>query len=164
LLGYRHPQTGEPVVAAVHRREDIYRGPYAAGGPDLLVETARTVCMVEGLGRRPIMAAGRGPEERTGNHARDGILVMHGPEVRANVVLPTVAIEDVTPTVLHLLGLAVDADMDGRVLTEALHSASVAAHPVVTRDDPYPMVPRDVTFTSDDEAKIQDMLEGLGYV
>jgi arylsulfatase A-like enzyme len=120
--------------------------------------------MVEGLGRRPIMPAGRGPEERTGNHARDGILVLHGPDVRANVVLPTVAIEDVTPTVLYLLGLAVDGDMDGRVLTEALRPERLAAEPVITRAEPYEAAQRDVTFSSDDEAKIQDMLEGLGYV
>jgi predicted AlkP superfamily phosphohydrolase/phosphomutase len=164
LLAYRHPHTGEPVVTAVHRREDIYQGPYAAGGPDLLVETARTVCLVEGLGRRPIMPAGRGPEERTGNHARDGILVLHGPGVRADVVLPTVAIEDVTPTVLYLLGLAVDRDMDGRVLTEALRSELLAAEPVAVRDEPYEAVQRDVSLGADDEAKIQEMLEGLGYV
>jgi predicted AlkP superfamily phosphohydrolase/phosphomutase len=164
LLAYRHPRTGEPVVAAVHRREDIYHGPHAGGGPDLLIETARTVCMVEGLGRRTIMPAGQGPEERTGNHARDGILVLYGPDVRANVVLPTVAIEDVTPTVLYLLGLAVDGDMDGRVLGEALRPERLAAEPIVTREEPYAAVERSVTLSTDDEAKIQDMLEGLGYV
>jgi predicted AlkP superfamily phosphohydrolase/phosphomutase len=164
LLAYRHPHTGEPVVTAVHRREEIYHGPHAAGGPDLLIETSRTVCMVEGLGRRPIMSAGRGPEERTGNHARDGILVLHGPTVRSGIALPTVAIEDVTPTVLYLLGLAIDPDMDGRVLTEALEPARVAEVPVVTRETPYELTPRDIVLTADDEAKIQDMLEGLGYV
>jgi predicted AlkP superfamily phosphohydrolase/phosphomutase len=164
LLAYRHPRTGEPVVTAVHRREDIYHGPHADGGPDLLVETARTVCMVEGLGRRPIMPAGRGPEERTGNHARDGILVMHGPPVRSGVVLPTVAIEDVAPTVLYLLGLAIDPDMDGRVLSEALRPERLGAEPVVVRDRPYELARRDVELSADDEARIQDMLEGLGYV
>jgi predicted AlkP superfamily phosphohydrolase/phosphomutase len=164
LLAFRHPRTGRPVVTAVHRREEIYRGPHAAGGPDLVIETAPTVCMVEGLGRRAVMAAGQGPEERTGNHARDGILVLHGPAVRRDVVLPTVAIEDVTPTVLYLMGLAVDSDMDGRVLVEALRADRVQAEPVAVRDTPYQAVARDVTLSTDDEARIQDMLEGLGYV
>jgi NAD(P)-dependent dehydrogenase (short-subunit alcohol dehydrogenase family) len=39
LLAYRDPATGEAVVTAVHRREDMYHGPHASGGPDLLVET-----------------------------------------------------------------------------------------------------------------------------
>ena len=36
LLAYRDPKTGEAVVTAVHRREDIYRGPHAEAGADLL--------------------------------------------------------------------------------------------------------------------------------
>src|SRR5260221_12971791 len=40
LLAHRDPRTGEAIVTAVHRREEIYSGPHAAGGPDLLVETA----------------------------------------------------------------------------------------------------------------------------
>ncbi len=164
LLAFRDPATGEPVVSAVHRRDEAYHGPHADGGPDLLVETARTVCMVEGLGRRSLMPAGRGPEERTGNHARDGILVLHGDDVRAGVVLPLAAIEDVAPTVLHLLGLPVDADMDGRVLTEALRPEAVAARPVAVTDAPYTVHTNGFRYTAEDEARIQDMLEGLGYV
>jgi predicted AlkP superfamily phosphohydrolase/phosphomutase len=164
LLAYGDPETGEPVVAAVHRRNEAYHGPHADGGPDLQIETARTVCMVEGLGMRPLMPAGRGPEERTGNHQRDGILVVAGPEIRAGVTLDTCIIEDVAPTVLHLLGLPIDADMDGRVLTEAMTPAAVAARPVAVADEPYTMSANGFTYSQDDEAKIQDMLEGLGYV
>jgi predicted AlkP superfamily phosphohydrolase/phosphomutase len=165
LLGYRDPRTGEAIVTAVHRREDIYHGPYAAGGPDLLVETARTVCMIEGLGRQSLMPAGRGPEERTGNHARDGILLAHGPDVRRGQVLETRAIEDVAPTVLYLLGLPVDADMDGRVLIDAIRPERLAAQPVAVNAEPYAL-PEGVAFrySVDDEQRIQDMLEGLGYV
>jgi predicted AlkP superfamily phosphohydrolase/phosphomutase len=165
LLAFRDAKTGEPIVTAVHRREDIYQGPHAAGGPDLLVETARTVCMIEGLGRKPLMPAGRAPEERTGNHARDGILVAWGPDVRRGSVLDTRAIEDVTPTVLYLLGLPVDADMDGRVLVDALRPERLAAQPIAVNAEPYAMPERDgFTYSEDDEQRIQDMLEGLGYV
>jgi predicted AlkP superfamily phosphohydrolase/phosphomutase len=165
LLDYRDPKTGEPIVTAVHRREDIYSGPHAEGGPDLLVETARTVCMIEGLGRKSLMPAGRGPEERTGNHARDGILLAYGPDVRRGERLETRAIEDVAPTVLYLLGIPVDADMDGRVLTEALVPERLAAQPVVVNDEPYALPDAgDFQYSEDDQQRIQDMLEGLGYV
>ena len=80
------------------------------------------------------------------------------------VVLPTVAIEDVTPTVLYLLGLPVAPDMDGRVLSEALRDERLRAEPIAVRAQPYDAVQADVTLSTDDEAKIQDMLEGLGYV
>lgn len=165
LLAYRDPKTGEPVVTAVHRREDIYQGPHADGGPDLLVETARTVCMIEGLGRSPLMAAGRAPEERTGNHARDGILVAWGPDVRRGETLAVRAIEDVTPTVLYLLGLPVDAEMDGAVLVDALRPERLAAQPIAVNPEPYALPEGDgFRYSEDDEQRIQDMLEGLGYV
>ena len=120
--------------------------------------------MVEGLGRRSLMPAGRGPEERTGNHARDGILVLHGPEIRAGQLLSLAAIEDVAPTVLHLLGLPIDADMDGRVLDEAFRPEVVATRPVAVTDVPYTAQGNGFQYTAEDEARIQDMLEGLGYV
>ena len=164
LLAFRDPRTGEPVVEAVHRREEIYHGPHAEGGPDLLIETSRTVCMVEGLGRRPLMPAGRGPEERTGNHARDGLLVLHGPDVRRGETLPLAAIEDVAPTVLYLLGIPVDADMDGHVLGDALRPERLVAEPVAIADAPYALPESAFTYSADDEKRIQDMLEGLGYV
>jgi len=164
LLDYRDPRTGESVVVAVHRREDIYRGPFAEGGPDLLVETARTVCMVEGLGAQALMPAGRSPEERTGNHARDGILLLWGDDVRRGERLPRAAIEDVAPTVLYLLGLATDADMDGRVLTEALVPERLAARPPLVNEQPYALKESSFRYSEDDERKIQEMLEGLGYV
>jgi predicted AlkP superfamily phosphohydrolase/phosphomutase len=165
LIAFRDPRTGEPVVTAVHRRDDIYHGPHADGGPDLLVETARTVCMIEGLGRKSLMQAGQAPEERTGNHARDGILLAWGPDVRAGEVLATRAIEDVAPTVLYLLGLPVDADMDGCVLIDAIRPERLATQPVVVNDETYAL-PEGVAFrySADDEQRIQDMLEGLGYV
>jgi len=164
LLAYRDPRTGEPVVTAVHRRDDIYHGPCAEGGPDLLVETARTVCMVEGLGQRALMPAGREAQERTGNHARDGILLLHGPDVRRGETLSLAAIEDVAPTVLYLLGLPVDTDMDGRVLTEALDPERLAREPIAETDTPYELPENAFQYSSDDEKRIQDMLEGLGYV
>jgi len=34
---YRDPETGERVVRKVYRRDDIFRGPHAANGPDLVV-------------------------------------------------------------------------------------------------------------------------------
>jgi predicted AlkP superfamily phosphohydrolase/phosphomutase len=164
LLAFRDPRTGEPVVDAVHRREEIYHGPHAEGGPDLLIETSRTVCMVEGLGRRSLMPAGRGPEERTGNHARDGILVLHGQDVRHGETLQLAAIEDVAPTVLYLLGIPIDADMDGRVLVDALRPERVASHPIAVADAPYVLPESAFAYSADDEKRIQDMLEGLGYV
>lgn len=38
LQGLRDPSTGVPAVRAVHRREDLYSGPFVEEAPDLIVE------------------------------------------------------------------------------------------------------------------------------
>jgi hypothetical protein len=70
----------------------------------------------------------------------------------------------VAPTVLYLLGLPIDGDMDGRVLTEALAPERVASDPVVVSETPYALPESAFTYSAEDEKRIQDMLEGLGYV
>ena len=90
--------------------------------------------------------------------------MVHGPGVRPGMALPPAAIEDVAPTVLYLLGLPIDAEMDGRVLTEALRPEHLAAQPLTVSEVPYELPESDYRYSADDEKRIQDMLEGLGYV
>ena len=52
-----------------------------------------------------------------------------------------------------------------RVLTEALRPERLAADPVVINPEPYRLPDTgDFQYSADDEQRIQDMLEGLGYV
>lgn len=53
-------------------------------------------------------------------HRPHGMLVMSGPGVAPGAAVYGAGLLDIAPTVLTLLGLAVGADMDGRVLREAL--------------------------------------------
>jgi predicted AlkP superfamily phosphohydrolase/phosphomutase len=64
--------------------------------------------------------------------APDGILLLAGPQIRPGVRLSNAHVLDITPTLLHLQGLPVAADMTGRVLTEALAPELLARLPVRT--------------------------------
>ena len=55
-----------------------------------------------------------------------------GPDIRPTGRMDGLHVTDVTPTVLALLGLAVPADLDGRVLTDALTEDFLARHPIET--------------------------------
>jgi arylsulfatase A-like enzyme len=57
-------------------------------------------------------------------HARDGIVVVHGPGVARGRALAPASVLDVAPTVLALAGLPVPEGLDGRPL-----SVLAAAHP-----------------------------------
>jgi len=163
LLAFRDPSTGEPVVTAVHRREEIYQGPHAADAPDLVLETARTVCAVEGVGPSVLFPCDdSATHERTGNHARDGMLVLHGDGIRAGLELCSVPVDDLAPTVLYLMGVPVDPNMDGRVLTEALDAERLARQPIEVSARPYEAVRAASTMdgTRRPGASLHDHLEG----
>lgn len=69
-------------------------------------------------------------EDRTGNHSIDGIVLLRGPAFRRGARLEQAHLADITPTLLHLHGLAVGADMDGRVLEEAFTDAFREEHAI----------------------------------
>jgi predicted AlkP superfamily phosphohydrolase/phosphomutase/tetratricopeptide (TPR) repeat protein len=55
-------------------------------------------------------------------HRDFGILAMKGPGIKRDQLLHGPSVLDITPTVLAMYGLAVGADMDGKVLTGAFES------------------------------------------
>jgi predicted AlkP superfamily phosphohydrolase/phosphomutase len=73
----------------------------------------------------PAEAAGPAVE-----HRHFGILVLAGPGIKPGETIYGASILDIAPTVLHLFGLPVGADMDGKVLVTALERpGTVAAIP-----------------------------------
>ena len=53
---------------------------------------------------------------------RGGVLVMHGPGIRQDERIYGAGLLDIAPTILHLFGLPVGRDMDGKVLLTAMES------------------------------------------
>jgi len=163
LRALHDPETGAPLVVDVRRREDVYDGPYAADAPDLVVETAPGVH--GGFDLEHVMSDVPLATLRTisGSHTADGILVAAGGPFRRGVTLEAPSLADVLPTAVHLLGVPLPDDLDGRVLEEALEPAWVAAHPVQRTSGADGSAGR-VELSSDDEGEMRKFLQGLGYV
>jgi predicted AlkP superfamily phosphohydrolase/phosphomutase len=166
LLRWRHPETREPVVAAVHRRDTLYDGPAVDEAPDLVLELALEdgyshVCLPSGDGAGPAVRrllpteymAGKGGG-MNGSHRGDGVWALRAPGVapgqRAHA-----SIMDVAPTVLHLAGLPVPSWMDGTLLPGVTGRPTIdpAAAPA-TRSD----------LDADGEAEVWRRLVSLGYL
>ncbi|MDI6772679.1 MAG: alkaline phosphatase family protein [bacterium] len=169
-------ECGRPLVSHVHRREDLYQGPYVEDGPDLVVGFAEGV---GGVGSTPELYgySSDGPIStpsvtgNSGNHRKEGIFVACGKGIhRGKVVAP--AIVDLAPTILHLLGVRVPADMDGRILEEILVPAayqtqraepSPAAAPEAGETAPYAGEPPSA-YTPHERQQVEDRLRRLGYM
>lgn len=129
LTAWRDPLDGTPMLKAVYRREEIYRGPYVSLAPDLLLDfTLREGYSVACLRTDPRVNGGSvrrlSPEEyvgakdagMNGAHRRDGVLLAAGPGIGAGSLPGRAWIGDVAPTALGLLGGDAPPWMEGRDL------------------------------------------------
>lgn len=134
-------------IRAYHRFVDDLIGRMAAGlGPqDVLV-----------LAGDPGRLARRGPEEA------EGLLVLAGGPVVAGD-LGVASERDVAPTVLHLVGLPVSRELDGRVLEAALDDPFRRRHPLRTVDT-YGRRPAARRAESAFDREMLEALRGLGYL
>jgi predicted AlkP superfamily phosphohydrolase/phosphomutase len=163
LAALRHPETGEPLVAGVWRREEVYAGPHLADAPDLIVETAAGFHGGFDLERLVTDVPLAALRNVNGSHTPEGILVAAGGPFRRGVVLDPPSLADVLPTAVHVLGVPLPDDLDGRVLADALDADWMRAHPVQSAAREGGAGDR-VTLPADDEGEMRKFLQGLGYV
>ncbi|MBL7124593.1 MAG: alkaline phosphatase family protein [Dehalococcoidales bacterium] len=108
----KNPITGERVVKSVWRREDIYHGEYARLQPDIMVEME----LEYGIGQEidvPILGDAPVSSLVPGSHRRDtAVFLVTGDRICSapREVSPL----DIAPTVLHLLDIEDDFDLDGK--------------------------------------------------
>jgi predicted AlkP superfamily phosphohydrolase/phosphomutase len=169
LATIKHPETGQPLVEHVYERDELYHGPHAALAPDLTVVLTdwryRTIGLHD-FTTNQVISPAFGP---TGDHRMEGILIASGPAFRSGAEPIDAGLLDVAPTILHLLGIPVPDDWDGRVLSELLEPASLLA-PAEPRLAPAfaaagaPSLRIDSRYTEDEDAAIQQRLADLGYL
>jgi predicted AlkP superfamily phosphohydrolase/phosphomutase/tetratricopeptide (TPR) repeat protein len=122
-----------PLMPGVRRADAEVYGSVVAGTYQLhdamlgrLIELAgdqATVCVLSDHGfhssdGRPAQLP-RVPMAITRWHRRQGILVLHGPDLRRDALIHGAGLLDIAPTILTLFGLPVGQDMEGRALIEA---------------------------------------------
>ena len=167
LRELRHPETGAPLVERVYERDELYAGPFTHRAPDLTVVPGDWRCRTIGLydfTTHRVISPAFGP---TGDHRMEGVLVAAGPPFRAGTKPRGATLLDIAPTVLHLLGVPVPGDMDGRVLTELLEPAeapAVAVEPALPTFAEGSGDPVAVAYTEEEDAAIQQRLADLGYL
>jgi hypothetical protein len=91
----------------------------------------------------------------------DGLVLLWGGPAR-HADVGTVSERDIAPTVLHLVGLPVSAELDGRVIEGALDEEFQRAHPIA-RVERYGRRPPS-TAASGFDADMVEELRSLGYI
>jgi predicted AlkP superfamily phosphohydrolase/phosphomutase len=167
LWELRDPETGEGVVEAVYRREEIYNGDQLEHAPDILFLPRRLEYFGFGeyeFGSHKIIEAMK--RGISGTHRMDGVFLAYGGGVQPGVVFEDAQIVDLAPTILHLMGEPVPEHMDGVVLHEMLRGPVVPAQRSGHQPDEWKDQPSGDNggLTEEEIQALTDRLRSLGYV
>ena len=133
LMQVRDPDTSEKIYKTILFKEQIWNGRFADQAADMTPILKKGYAVAwedvygEVLTNTPFIELFRG--NWSGNHTgpylpKDiaGIFIMKGPGIKKGAALDNVEMVDVAPTVLHLMGVRVPGDMDGKILSDSMRS------------------------------------------
>jgi predicted AlkP superfamily phosphohydrolase/phosphomutase len=162
---------GEPIVAGVYRREDLFDGPELEKVPDLLVEfrdyewlgkgnlKSRSTSLWDTIELEP------GSSHRyVGSHRHEGIFALSGPSA-TSAERAMIGIADVAPTVLYLLGERIPAELEGRLVAEAIEPELLDRRPPEYDDSgPFELDRPSEGYQPEEAEEVAERLRGLGYI
>jgi len=175
LAELKDPRNGRPVINRVYRRDEIFHGPFANEGADLVLDWwsenslfSTAPSFPEETHQPALVIREHKPSEDSewgGTHRLLGILVALAPALKTGTQVESARLIDLAPTILHLLGISVPEDMDVRVLTDAFRPEFLAQHSVqssaasgTSEGD------RPSGYTEEESAKVEERLQALGYL
>ena len=159
------PETGQPLIGPIWRREDLYTGPHSDNSPDLQFlpcdmtnKPLGTLDLTSNKFITPVYG-------NSGDHRMHGVMMGRGPELRRGIEIEGARIIDYAPTILHSFGVEVPADMDGRVLEEAFTEEYMGHNPVRLSDAAaYGESEKAGAMTDEESEEIRERLRGWGYL
>jgi len=135
---YKVRDKDSQVIKNVSKREEVMWGSYVDRAPDLFVDTCEGYELLHHSSSNEFgepTDLSKGLSVRTGSHRPEGIFLAYGSDIRSNSRLSEPAHTwDITPTILHMLGLSIPPYVDGRVITEIFMPGSESAKRVITVD------------------------------
>ena len=167
LTELRDPEDGDLLVSAVHKREELYAGPYVESSADILFQlrglsyiTRRGPTHLEFTGDWSKIVGDTG--NLSGWHRIDGLFMCYGPDIQRGKRVDARLI-DILPTVLHMMHVPIPDDVDGRVLSQIFEEGSThALTPPRYEHVEFTSRPS-FEYSKEEEQMIHEKLRTLGY-
>jgi predicted AlkP superfamily phosphohydrolase/phosphomutase len=169
----RDPDSGEPILDKVYKKEELYSGPYLEDAPDIIIlwkdfayYTRQSVVDEEVLLFEPPGKFGNRIIEHSACHRLNGVLIMHGKHLLQGKAM-NAHIMDLAPTILYAMGLPVPGDMDGKVLKDAFSPTYLKSHPMKYRKAKEEALRKEepvATGLPEEAEATRERLRDLGYI
>lgn len=174
LMTVRHPVSNEPIFREVVRSEDVYKGKFNKGAPDLILIPYDYGIMVN---HNVVPGKWFSSPEQKGMHRQEGLIIAAGPGVKKNNLIHNAKLEDIFATVLNHFGLTVPDSSEGQVLqiyygqTEADKSSdkimknSIKYSNIEESEGSCPEEKQsESSYSEDEQSEIEERLKSLGYL
>jgi predicted AlkP superfamily phosphohydrolase/phosphomutase len=163
LESLKDPNTGERIIQAIYKREDVYSGVAMKEAPDLTL-VLRDYGFVSIRNILPVVEAREMP---AGTHHPDGIFLAGGYGIKSGFKGELQNIVDVTATMIYSLGLPIPKDQEGSVAETFFTEDHLQAKPIVLGEQT--SVKKATTSDSEDisdeeKEQIMAQLQMLGYM
>jgi hypothetical protein len=127
---------GRQVIEGAYRVEELYDNPSSISFPDIVLKFKdlkyrNRVNINLGLSSDVFTKW-----EDSGGHKSEGIFLAYGSGIKSGYKLNSAKIHDLVPTILHIFGLPIPRDVDGRVLKEIFQEGSEPANREVSYQEP----------------------------
>ena len=164
-------EKGENVIRSAWKKEEIYSGKYLEKIPDVIFLTSEKYIPFPTLTKikSPHSSLFSDIKRRrtwwlSGEHkrARDGIFMAYGPDIKENDI-GDVMIEDVCPTILHLMGCMIPTHVDGKVIMKTFKKNSDPANRKPSYKK-YEYACKELKLERKEEDSIKERLRELGYI
>jgi len=154
---------GKPAVERVYKREELFAGPHLDRAPDLVAFADRRVAVFHpGLDGEAVVIPPK--PERAGHHKMIGIFIARGFPFRQGAYAADLAIADVMPAMLYVLGVPVPPGLDGELPTWIFDPGYLEAFPAQIAEAEAAVSQRAAGYSAEEERLILARLRDLGYV
>jgi predicted AlkP superfamily phosphohydrolase/phosphomutase len=169
LVQIRDPDTNQPIVKTIYRRDQLFHGPHSDEAPDLIVEWLDY--SIWGRGRYDIHApiyekhthVDLSDIPLSSSHRPEGILIVNGKGIRKSEKIKGASLADLAPTILSQVDLPTPSYMDGSILFDMMtdeENNHINNFPPYTVND---QTKKCFHYTSEEEKMVIDRLRSLGY-
>lgn len=163
------PATRVSLIRKAYTREELYSGPALDECPDIVFYLTPGYGLSGGVGPGGTLVSPRRRDpNKQGTHRDEGILLIHGPDVKIKQDVQEQLV-DVTATILYLLDVPIPTAMDSRPILGAFDEQLVAKQPPQYADMSLEIKASDTSepvpwISEEDTEQVLARLRGLGYI